>query len=334
MAETLMGGPVVTIVMYHVVRSTTDGVLGRLKGLDADAFRGQLAFIRRHYSPVGIVDVAEAAAGTRLLPERPIVLTFDDGYASHYGTVYPLLRDAHVPATFFPVTASLLNRTVLDVNKIQCVLAVTDGVDRAVAAIDAAIGREPQRLPAVADFRAKYWTPSRWDPPEVVYVKRMLQHGLPDAVRRPLIDDLFAATVTDDERDFADELYMTVDHAREMRDGGMTIGAHGGRHVRLPTLDRDGQAQEIDEALRVLAAIGADPRRFTYAYANGEQDDVSVALLRERGCIAAMTTQPRLVELRGDSVFALPRLDTNDLPSSPDAPPGEWTRRAYGETAP
>ena len=43
--------------------------------------------------------VARAAAGT--LPERAVVLTFDDGYASVVEEAWPRLRERGMPATFF-----------------------------------------------------------------------------------------------------------------------------------------------------------------------------------------------------------------------------------------
>jgi peptidoglycan/xylan/chitin deacetylase (PgdA/CDA1 family) len=335
MAEALNppAAPLVTIVMYHVVRRAADGgVLARMKGLEVADFRAQLTYIRRHYSPIDVLDLPAALTLPDGLPPRPIVLSFDDGYAAHYDVVFPLLADARVPAVFFPVAASLLDRNVLDVNKIQAILASTAEIDRLVQTIDAAIDRE--RLPlSAAAYREQFWKRSRWDPPEVVYVKRLLQHGLPERVRRTLVDALFASMVTGDERAFADELYMTAAQLRAMRDAGMTIGAHGGRHLRLPTLTRDGQAAEIDLALRVLDAAGAGRTRFAYAYANGEHNNDSIELLRERGCAVAVTTRLDLVRLGADDLLALPRIDTNDLPIDADAGPSEWVRRAGGETA-
>jgi len=333
MAQTLTRGrlPIATIVMYHIVHGRGGhSLFSRLKGLDVSAFAEQLAYIRRHYSPVGIRDLADADITD--LPPKPIVLSFDDGYAVHYTTVFPLLAEAHVPAVFFPVTASLLDRTVLDVNKIQCVLAA-EHPDRLVEKIDDVIERERASLAAPADFRQRYWKPSRWDAPEIVYVKRMLQHGLPERVRRPLVDRLFASLVTNDERAFADELYMNVGQARDMMKAGMTIGAHGGRHIRLTTLTRAGQSDEIDDALRVLDATGSGRTRFAYSYANGEHNDDSVALLRARGCAVAVSTRPDVSPLETADLFALPRIDANDLPARADAAPNDWTMRADNETA-
>ena len=104
--------------MYHYVRRLAVSRFPRLPALDLDAFRGQLDFIRRHYTPVSVLDIVLATRGRVELPPRAIVLTFDDGYTEHYQDIFPLLHRLKVPAAFFPAASSLIDRRVLDVNKI------------------------------------------------------------------------------------------------------------------------------------------------------------------------------------------------------------------------
>ena len=314
-----------TIVMYHLVHPAGPGILEQLKGLDRREFAEQVAYIRRHYTPVHLSDLAGAVTDGQSLPPNPVVLTFDDGYACHARVVAPILADAGVPATFFPVASALLDRAVLNVNKIQSILAVAD-VQALVTRIESAIDRDTAG--ASEGYRDHWFKASRWDPPDVVYVKRLLQHALPDKIREPLVDELFRMLVTTDERAFADDLYMTVGEVQQLASAGMTIGAHADRHVRLPLLSRDDQATEIDGAMRVLDAAGVSKTRFVYSYANGAYNDDSIELLRERGCAAAVSTRPDLAMLVPEALLALPRLDTNDLPVSADAEPNEWTRLA------
>lgn len=327
---------VATIVMYHYVHPRGAGPVAGLKALDLDGFREQLAYIRRHYTPVSALDLAASVDGESPLPPQPIVLTFDDGYRDHREHVFPLLQAHAIPATFFPVASALLERQLLDVNKIQCLLAVADDVERLVREVDAAVdeGSRSGACSPTTEYRAAWWKASRWDPPAVVYVKRLLQHALPEAVRVPLVDALFRKMVSADERGFADGLYMDVNDLREMTAAGMTIGAHGDRHIRLPTLARDAQAREIDGAMRVLDAAGVGRGPFVYCYANGEHDETSVALLRARGCRIAFTTRPDLARLEAAEMLMLPRLDANDVPADAHAEPNEWTRRARARAAP
>ena len=322
--------PVVTVVMYHFVQPATEGPVAGLRSLEFSAFREQLAYIRQHYTVISAPDLLRSAEQQAPLPPRPIVLTFDDGYRGHHRYVLPALDAFSMPGVFFPVASALLDRRVLDVNKIQCVLAVSDDVGPLVEVIETAIERA-QNVPGVsspAEYRAKWWKASRWDPPPVVYVKRLLQHALPEAMRRSLVDSLFRERVSSDEGGFADELYMNVNEANQLRTAGMTIGAHGDRHVRLPSLTREDQAREIDGALRVLDAVGLPRNDFVYCYANGEYDEHSVALLRTRGCRLAFITRPELARIVKDNLLTVPRLDTNDLPTRSGAAPNEWTQRA------
>ena len=322
--------PLMTVVMYHFVQPPDEGPVAGLRSLDLSAFQEQLVYIRRHYTPVSVADIIRFVDEGAPLPPRPIVLTFDDGYRGHYRHAFPALNAFSMPAVFFPVASALVGRQILDVNKIQCLLAVTNEVGRLVEAIETAVdqARRDGDVLAPSEYRAKWWKPSRWDPAPVVYVKRLLQHVLPESVRRPLVDAMFREFVTRDEAAFADALYMNVSEARELHAAGMTVGAHGDRHVRLTSLETADQAREIDGALRVLDVLGLPRQRFAYCYANGDFDERSVALLRERRCGLAFTTQPALARIDGDHMLTLPRLDANDLPTRATDAPNEWTRRA------
>lgn len=299
-----------TIVMYHFVQPSDAGPVRGLKIRELSAFERQLTYLCRHFSVVSPDAVVRAIDSAEPLPPRPLLLTFDDGYKGHHTYVLPILRQRSVPAIFFPVAAALLDRQLLDVNKIQAMLAVTADVDSLVARIDAA-------APS-ASRRAGWWKiaeASPWDPVPVAYVKRMLQQALPADVRRLLIDTLFRELVSSDERAFAEQLYMTVDDVRDLIAAGMAVGAHADRHARLTTLDAAGQACEIDGAMRILSALGLPQRPFFYAYANGDYDETSVSLLRDRGCALAFTTQREAARLGTVSRLELPRLDTNDFPT-------------------
>jgi peptidoglycan/xylan/chitin deacetylase (PgdA/CDA1 family) len=318
--------PLVTIVTYHYVRPSPRPA-SRFFALDPDAFRGQLRYLLRHYTAVRLTDVVEAVRGSRTLPPRPLVLTFDDGYREHYDTVFPILAEHDVRAAFFPIRSALLDRRVLDVNKVQFILGAVPDPAAVVAAIEEAMLAADLTAAALAGYREKWWTASNFDDPPVAYVKRMLQHVLPDSIRQPLVDTLFRRYVTSDEADFAGALYLTVDEAREMLGAGMELGGHGDRHIPLTALDRHHQALEIDGALRALDAIGIPRNGFLYSYVKGAHDASAAELLRARGCAAALTTHEDVARLGADDLLALPRIDTIRFPTDANAPPNAWTAR-------
>jgi peptidoglycan/xylan/chitin deacetylase (PgdA/CDA1 family) len=65
-------------------------------------FRGHLEALREGgWSTIQLEDLAAAGEGSGVLPQRPLILTFDDGYADNLETVLPLLRDGGFRAAFF-----------------------------------------------------------------------------------------------------------------------------------------------------------------------------------------------------------------------------------------
>jgi biofilm PGA synthesis lipoprotein PgaB len=62
-------------------------------------FVRQMDWLRnRGYRFVSVGDVLAARDGTRPLPERPVLITFDDGYQSVYDNAWPILRTFGIPA--------------------------------------------------------------------------------------------------------------------------------------------------------------------------------------------------------------------------------------------
>lgn len=324
----------VSIVMYHYVRDLERTRFPRLTGLDLDDFRGQLAYIERHYEVVPMSRVVAALAGDADLPPNALVLTFDDGYAEHYATVCPLLVDHGLVASFFPPVAAIRDHQLLDVNRIHFVLAaVEDHVALArelYGLIDESRG-EYEVEPA-AEIYARWAKPFHYgglpdspvDGADTIFVKRALQVALPQSLRARLASELFRRHVTADETAFAEELYVTEAQLREMREAGMELGSHTYSHRWLSHLTDGEQVAEIDRSLEFLASLGVGLHRWVMCYPYGDVDDRCVRLLRERGCAAGVTT--RFDIARGaDDPLRLPRLDTRDLPFRADAQPNRWT---------
>lgn len=94
------------VLSYHDIR---DDVAP--KG-DPDAYAVSTANFARHldwlhgngYRPVSVQAVLDARAGRGALPERAVLLTFDDGLRSAYTHAFPLLRAYGFPALVAPVT--------------------------------------------------------------------------------------------------------------------------------------------------------------------------------------------------------------------------------------
>jgi len=77
------------IIMYHSI----DEVSGSVWSLTAQALEEDLRYLRDNgYETVLPRDLAAYADGTGTLPEKPVMLTFDDGYANNLTAALPLLE--------------------------------------------------------------------------------------------------------------------------------------------------------------------------------------------------------------------------------------------------
>lgn len=322
-----------TIVMYHYVRPLAQSAYPELKALDLDLFVAQLDFIERHYRPVGMKDVLTACRGETGLPERAALLTFDDGYADHWEHVFPVLHKRRLSGIFFPPSRAIAEREILDVNKAHFILAAAD-IASIIRSMEAGIedARSEYPLPTLENLRQEWRVASRFDTADVIYVKRLLQHALPRALRADLTSRLFSQFVSADERAFADDLYIKPEQLTQMIDGGMHIGSHGHEHFWLDRLPVETVAADIGRSLDFLESIGVSRQDFAFCYPYGAYNDETIRILTDLKCGAAFTTQTGLAQPGPDCALSLPRLDTNDLPKRADEMPNRWTRIAAGET--
>ena len=100
----------VPVLVYHDIRDVpgTDEYV-----VTGQMFREQMAFLKQQgYQPVSLRRYAEAAAGKSNLPDKPVVLSFDDGLASFRDIAMPVLAEYGFPAVLSVVTGWLDGRQV------------------------------------------------------------------------------------------------------------------------------------------------------------------------------------------------------------------------------
>ena len=84
------------ILMYHYIRtppSTLTDLLGYRLSVSPQDFQAQIDWLyANHFHPVTFDQVRAYFAGRLPLPSKPVVITFDDGYADLYTTAFPILQ--------------------------------------------------------------------------------------------------------------------------------------------------------------------------------------------------------------------------------------------------
>ena len=114
------------IAMYHYTRDLAHSRYPAIKGLDYSLFREQIEWMKHHFQIVTMEQVIDVIKGKSELPERALLLTFDDGYIDNYTFAFPVLEEFGVQGSFFIPGKTFTTHQLLDVNKIHYILASAD----------------------------------------------------------------------------------------------------------------------------------------------------------------------------------------------------------------
>ena len=91
--------PDMPILMYHYIRTLDDSndKIGTNLSVNPEAFAKQLDLItERGYTTINFEDIE-----TGNIPTKPVILTFDDGYADFYTSAYPELKKRNMKAVSY-----------------------------------------------------------------------------------------------------------------------------------------------------------------------------------------------------------------------------------------
>lgn len=320
-----------TVVMYHYVRDLKNSRYPEIKGCDVRLFKEQIGFLKKHYNFVTVEQVLKSYWEGQDLPNKAVLLTFDDAYKDHFEYVFPILEHEHIQGAFYPPVKAVTEHTVLDVNKIHFILASTptEKFDKLLNEIMFQLNnyRDEYQLESFEYYFDKLAIANRFDPKEVIFVKRLLQVELEEELRKKITDDIFMKVVGIDESSFSRELYMSIDQIKCMVDCGMHIGSHGYDHYWLSSLPKERQEFEIAKSIEFIKMVGGDAQNWTICYPYGDYNQDTIDLLKQHGCRMGLCTEVDIAELEAqtqDGIYKLPRLDVNDLPKDANASTNEW----------
>ncbi|MBQ7935657.1 MAG: polysaccharide deacetylase family protein [Clostridia bacterium] len=112
-AETLFAGVEVPVLMYHAVSDDLWGISGLF--VSPSEMEKQLQYLTENgYTPIWFEDLENIEN-----IEKPVILTFDDGYEDNYTNLYPLLHKYKVKATIFMITGFIGSEHYLNEEQIK-----------------------------------------------------------------------------------------------------------------------------------------------------------------------------------------------------------------------
>lgn len=306
--------------MYHYVRSISGSRYPGIKGLETESFKKQLDYLEengfRFIRMEELISAYYRDTSTPNLPENAVLLTFDDAYSDHYANVFPILAERGIQGSFFVPGEVIERRVVLPVNKIHFILASENDHHllklRLLEMMDHYRGKEfsfPENKELIREYEKK----GKYDDEETVFIKKMLQHALPEELRDIICGQLFESVVGLSEEALAEELYLKDYQLKLMKKNGMYIGAHGYHHYHLGEAPYEEMRKDIIKGLDVISDyIDRDSWVMNYPYGsyNGDVEQV----VRSLGAKLAITTKVGINDTEKDDAFNICRLNTNDFP--------------------
>lgn len=202
----------------------------------ADAFRAQMALVKRKYRPLRFDELADCLDSGRRPPAHSVLVSFDDGYDDNYRIAYPILRELGLSGMFFVSTGHIESGAPYAYDWLVHMVCSTDAarIDLPELGLDEPL---PSGMPA----------------------RRAFANGLLDRIKTLDADaqgrliarlerewDLPSARGHDACRP------MRWDQLREMRAGGMEIGSHGIDHRMLAKLPREEMRREVSASKQDL----------------------------------------------------------------------------------
>lgn len=110
----------IPILMYHRVLPKHAPTSSHGIWVTTDQFEHQLISLRqRGFSGITFSDLMQVGRGEGKLPQRPVMLTFDDGYEDNYHHAFPLLQKYGFSAVIYAVTHPTRRKNFWDADQPQ-----------------------------------------------------------------------------------------------------------------------------------------------------------------------------------------------------------------------
>lgn len=287
----------VVVLMYHRVDDLPDYPYPIV--VKPENFAQHMRIIRKHFRPMSLLDLSEALAHDSL-PDRGVVVTFDDGYIDNFTQALPILEENRIPATIFVSTGNIESGREF----------WWDELDRLILKpIEV-----PRRFELCIQERLYSWsTTTMEERSQARKDVHLLLKPLPFEARELHLNELAdwggqSREGRPNHRTMrANELHQLV------QSEFVDVGAHTVTHPQLSAQSAEIQNKEITEGRERLESIIGEPvKLFAYPYGTREDFNSSSArIAKSCGFQAVCTTIRGKVDLEAD-VFDLPRFPADD----------------------
>lgn len=251
--------------MYHDVRDLNETAFPKryvLKSfLRRKQFENQLDYIQKNYEVIHSRDILNI--DFKKDNKNLAVLTFDDGLKDHYTTVYPLLKERNMPATFFVPTKPLTDNMIIVSHMIQFILAAED--EYKIVEIILNELSDSEKIEIYEKYSKSKWKKNWWSK-NMIFVTNYLRERPYEA------HYFFNKIVRVDNEEFSKNLYLSFQELEHIaNDSLFTIGCHGDiseNYINMKNVDI------LTDISRCVNIIKSYTDFLTVSYPNGGYNDL------------------------------------------------------------
>lgn len=280
----------VAILLYHRVCPKNDN--WSLNPLSPQSFERQMEYSYRNYEILPLDRLVQYIQREKTLPEKAVVITFDDGYKDNYLYAYPILKKYHIPATIFLTTGHIGSSKLFWFDEVSYVIQLTPlnqlEFDQ--------IGSYPLRTD-IDRFRASH-----------IIIESLKK--LPEERKKGSIEKLINACQVDIPTNLGKEFLLSWNEVREMHDDGITFGAHSVNHSILTNLPLEEAKREIIQSKKDIEEKLGQPVT-AFSYPNGNFNPEIVKFVKDGFTCAVTTGIPKLITLK-DNPYELDRIQVSE----------------------
>jgi peptidoglycan/xylan/chitin deacetylase (PgdA/CDA1 family) len=249
------------ILTYHRVADPAKNpeLNPRIISATPTLFAAQMRYLSGSYNVVSMEQALDAILFQRTLPERAVLITFDDGYFDFKDVAWPILKKLNLPATVFvPTSYPGESNRFFWWDKLYAAFTQTTESNLQIAALDLlSLGNREQRMQSLKLVQNHVKT-------------------LPNSEAMELVDDICKRLGVEG---VVKQATMDWDQLRTLANEGVTLGAHTRTHPLLTRLTVDAAREEIKNSYKDLKReIGDILPVFAYPNGNHDQDIVDILI--------------------------------------------------------
>ena len=308
------------ILLYHRVADLkTDP---QLLGISPEHFAEHLEYLSDHYTPISLSALGRAIEAKKI-PDKSVVITFDDGYADNFLNAKPLLEKYDIPATVFVASGYVGSNREFWWDELERLLLLPEDLpDKLELYINGTIHRWDLTYEIPGSKKGAGIDPRAWNvtmdvnpgPEYQVYRDlHKLMKPLPYKQQESILSTLAEwAGVSRTGR--TTHRALTLDELKQLDQGGLIeIGAHTITHTMLSMQPVDVQKEEIIQSkISLEQTLDHQVQNFSYPY-GGKADfnTDTVEKVRAAGITTACANYG-LTLIKNADPYRLPRVLVRD----------------------